>query len=347
MADSPSKERNYAIVAALVLAFILLAFFLYYPKLLSPSTTPSPYPNTSITQTSSPSSSLTPLNTSSPSASNSPNTTPNPTQAGDQDLVNYALSLINADRQQNGVENVTLSSIDSGQRHADDMLKNHYFSHWDINSYKPYVRYTLAGGKGAVDENIAATIGYYSDLKKAIANNEYQMMHDDAEWNWGHRDNIINSLHNKVSIGIAYDSNNIYFVEDFESDYIAWTVLNVSSDQVALQGTIQKQGSSTIQSVAIFYDNLTTLTPAQVEFAPYNGTYDPGTYVGLVLPPGWQAPGAITITADNWNQNGGDFQISFSLSKATSAYGKGVYTLYVELGSSTADALTNYSIFIT
>ncbi len=259
--------------------------------------------------------------------------------------MNYALSLINADRQQNGVQNVTLSSIDSGQLHAEDMLKNNYFSHWDLNGYKPYVRYTLAGGKGAVDENIAATLGYYSNLRKAIANNEWQMMNNDAQWNWGHRDNIIDSLHNKVSIGIAYDSNNVYFVEDFENDYITWNVLDVNNDQVTMQGTIQKQGS-TIQSVAIFHDNITALTVAQMNSAPYNGSYDPGTYVGLALPPRWEAPGAITITADSWNQNGSDFQISFSLLKATSAYGKGAYTLYVEIGSSTADALTSYSILI-
>ena len=41
-----------------------------------------------------------------------------------QVLVNYALSLINVDRQTKGLQKVTLSSINSGQQHAEDMLKN-------------------------------------------------------------------------------------------------------------------------------------------------------------------------------------------------------------------------------
>ena len=67
-----------------------------------------------------------------------------------EDLVNYALSLINSDRQSKGLQNVTLSDVDSGQRHADEMLAYHFLSHWDTKGFKPYMRYTLEGGKGAV-----------------------------------------------------------------------------------------------------------------------------------------------------------------------------------------------------
>ncbi len=88
-----------------------------------------------------------------PSFTTEPQATPNTDTYSD--LVNYALSLINSDRQSNGLQNVSLSSIDSAQLHAEDMLKNGYVSHWDMNGYKPYMRYTLAGGQGAVAENIA------------------------------------------------------------------------------------------------------------------------------------------------------------------------------------------------
>lgn len=72
-----------------------------------------------------------------------------------EELVNYTLSLINSDRNgyvvnpngtinewvmpigENYPQNVSLSSVDSAQQHADDMLENHYFSHWDTQSYKP------------------------------------------------------------------------------------------------------------------------------------------------------------------------------------------------------------------
>ena len=67
----------------------------------------------------------------------------------------YVLSLINKDRNQYGLGNVTLSSTSSGQQHTQSMLNYHYFSHWDIYGLKPYMRYTLLGGLGAVSENIA------------------------------------------------------------------------------------------------------------------------------------------------------------------------------------------------
>jgi uncharacterized protein YkwD len=274
-----------------------------------------------------------------------PSTTPSEIEKHEE-LVDYALSLINSDRQSNGLQNVTLSSIDSGQLHADDMLANHFLNHWDTNSYKPYMRYTLANGKGAVSENIAWSYNSGGlDPVNAIEKLEHDMMYDDASSNWGHRDNILNPLHNRVSIGIAYDNQNMYLVQDFENDYISWNVLSVDNNQVTLQGTEQGKQSN-IKQIAIFYDNPTPLTPSQLEQAQYQDGYDAGTYVGSVLPPNWQATEGITITADSWTQSGNNFQISFSLSQAVAAFGKGVYTLYLETGSSTADALLTYSVWI-
>ena len=274
--------------------------------------------------------------------------TATPSAEDQQDLVNYALSLINTDRQLAGLQNVTLSSINSGQIHADDMLKNGYFSHWDTSGYKPYMRYTLAGGKGAVAENI----GWVGDwetarisLKQALNGSEWGMMYDDAACNWGHKDNILNSMHNEVSIGIACDSNNVYFVEDFINNYVSWSQLSVGGNEVTMQGTTQTQ-TNNIQQIAIFYDNPVPLTVNQLGQSPYNGGYDPGTFVGLVLTGNRQAQNGITITADNWQQNGNNFQISFSLSQAIAVYGKGIYTLYLETGYSTADSLTTYSIWV-
>jgi uncharacterized protein YkwD len=280
----------------------------------------------------------------SPSTTSPPSTTPSETFSHEE-LVDYALSLINSDRQSNGLQNVTLSSIDSGQRHADDMLANQYFSHWDTNGYKPYMRYTLSGGKGAVAENCAAQLGFYSDLKEALQGMEWRMMYDDADSNWGHRDNILDPLHNRVSIGIAYDNQNVYLVQDFENDYIQWNVLSVDNNQVTLQGTEQGEQSN-IKQIAIFYDNPIPLTSSQLEQAQYQNGYDAGTYVGSALPPNWQATEGITITADSWTQSGNNFQISFSLSQAVAAFSKGVYTLYLETDSSTDDALLTYSVWI-
>ena len=104
-----------------------------------------------------------------------------------EELVDFALSLINSDRQANGLQNVTLSNVNSGQQHAEEMLAHGYFSHWDTNGYKPYIRYTIAGGKGAVSENIGLVENWSSagiSQVQALNESEWGMMYDDAAWNW-------------------------------------------------------------------------------------------------------------------------------------------------------------------
>lgn len=231
---------------------------------------------------------------------------PGQTQAAPshEELVNYALSLINADRQtQQNVLNVSLGLADSAQRHAEDMLSNSYFSHWDLRGLKPYARYTLAGGKGAVRENIAAEFGSISDVKGVIEGLEWSMMFDDAGSGWGHRGNIVDPFHNEVGIGIAYDNNSLYLVEDFEDDYVDWAALNVTSTEVAMQGHC-RLWNSTIQQVAVYFDNVANLTAQQLADFPYNGSYTVGTLVGSVLPSGRRATEGITIAASAWVSRG-------------------------------------------
>jgi len=284
-----------------------------------------------------------------------------PSTYSQEELVNYTLSLINSNRNgyvtnpngtidewilptgENYPQNVSLSPVDSAQQHADDMLGNHYFSHWDTQGYKPYMRYTLAGGNGSVDENIAwlYTSGSF-DAKEAIESLEWQMMEEDSQWNWGHRDNIIDAFHNKVNIGIAYDSNNLYLVEDFENDYIAWSNLSRSDSEMIMAGTFIQSGLA-LSDVAIYYDRAANLTTQQLANAPYNGSYDSGTFVGMALPSGWKSQEGITITAKTWSQTGENFQIDFDLFAAFVQFGNGVYTLYLTTESN--EFLTSYSIW--
>ncbi|HEV2389109.1 MAG TPA: hypothetical protein VGS04_00130, partial [Nitrososphaerales archaeon] len=71
------------------------------------------------------------------------------------EIANFTLGVINAERSSAGLQNVTLSAVPSGQQHADSMAYYGYFSHWDNQGFKPYMRYTLLGGKGGVYENLA------------------------------------------------------------------------------------------------------------------------------------------------------------------------------------------------
>ena len=258
-------------------------------------------------------------------------------------LVTYALSIINSDRTTNGLSNVSLSILDSAQKHADNMLQYYFLSHWDTSGYKPYMRYTLSGGKGSVAENVAwqyssATV----DGKEAIKNLEWQMMYNDASSGWGHRDNILNPSHNKVSIGIAYDKNNVYFVQDFIDEYVPWSTFSVTQNQVTLIGSLTNQMS--LSQVNIFYDSLpSNLTKDQLQNSPYNGAYTQGIFVGMALPPGYTSVDGITITAQTWTQTGTSFQIQFNIASAFNTRGKGVYTIYLQTTSQLL--LTTYSLW--
>jgi len=147
-------------------------------------------------------------------------------------LTSYALGLINTDRAANGLPPVSLSSVPSGQQHADSMLYFGYFSHYDPQGYSPYQRYTMLGGRGTLGENIgfaactsspANTTGGLvpqpcntSTVDNGVAVLEWSMMNNDVLCcGNGHRDNILNPLFTTVSIGIAYSGSAVYFVEDF------------------------------------------------------------------------------------------------------------------------------------
>jgi uncharacterized protein YkwD len=320
------KRKQFPLKKAVALSAIAIIIgaiiWLAYPTLVnlnqSPLVSPSPSPTT-------------PVPTTTPYASTLPDTIPSETTIHEE-IVDYVLSLINSDRKDYDLQNVTLSSIDSGQRHAENMLENNFFSHWDTNGYKPYMRYTLAGGKGSVAENCAAQLGFYSDLKEALKGMEWRMMYDDADSDWGHRDNILDPLHNKVSIGTAFDNNDVYLVQDFEDDYVSWSTLSLST-QVVMEGTILKAGEP-ISQVAIYFDNPMPLTTQQLDNPPYDSSYDAGTYVGMVVSPPpvgshYLPPEeGILIVADTWNEAGQNFNIEFDMSTAFAQYGTGVYTLY-------------------
>ena len=335
-AEKPTMKRKQfslkKLLALTAIAIIAVAIiWSAYPALIQLTQSPSASPSPSTTS---------PVPSTTPPHTTSPDTTPS--EFSHEELIDYALSLINSDRQSMGLQNVTLSTIDSGQLHAENMLKNKVLSHWDTNCYKPYMRYTLASGKGAVYENVAWLYNSGGlDPVEAIEKLEHDMMYDDASSNWGHRDNILNAFHNKVSIGIAYDSNNVYFVQDFEDDYITWTTLSLST-QVVMQGTILTKEDS-ISQIAIYFDNPTPLTTQQLDNSPYDNGYDAGTYVGLVVSGGWEATEGITITATTWSQSGSNFDIAFDLSPAFTKYGKGVYTLY--LWTDSDNCLTSFSIW--
>ena len=274
-------------------------------------------------------------------------------------LANYSLTIINQDRADAGLSPVSLSPVPSGQEHADSMIQNRYFSHWDTQGYKPYMRYSILNGTGFVEENVAfesTTLPSFvstSTVESAINSLEWQMMNNDSLCcQNGHRDNILTPFHNRVSIGIAYDSTNVYFVEDFETYLTTLTTPIDNSNIVTLTGNTS--GNLNPTSVLIFYDQPTQpLTSSQLA-TQYYGSYDQGTFLGGIVPSCnglfsrcLQFAEGVTEQASTWQVSGNSIDIQFSLASFVQKNGNGVYTVYLVQGSqSNPESLTSISIFV-
>jgi len=351
--NKSQKKFAWALIAVILISFLLWSAY---------SNTQQSFPNSLPSNTTEPNSTPSQPPTTEPDITTEPNSIQksNTQKYSYEELVDYTLSLINSDRQTHGLKNVTLSDVDSGQQHAENMLENCYLSHWDTNGYKPYLRYTLVDGQGSVSENCAWMYNSNGlDPKQAIKELQYDMVYDDASSDWGHRDNTLDPLHNKVSIGIAYSNTDLYLVQDFEDDYISWTTLTLSR-QVIMNGTFLEE-NQTISQVDIYYDDPKTLTPQQLNNYPYASSYSAGMCAGMAflkdpnsiyLPNGvscydddgvWHFVFPELISADIWENGIGDFSVQFNMTDVFSEYGIGVYTLY--LWTESNECLTSLSFW--
>jgi uncharacterized protein YkwD len=271
------------------------------------------------------------------------------------ELSRYALGLINADRSDFNLGPVVLSPNEAGQQHADSMLEYGYFSHFDTQGYKPYMRYTLLGGEGGVFENVASASYSFlhftspGDAMAAIKVLESSMMYNDSVCcGNGHRDNILNPLHDRVSIGIAYNGTALFFDEDFENYYVNMSV-TTSGSVVTMQGAVLGPGVSPSEAFIGYDQTPAAETPAQLNSGPRE--YDPGTIAGGVLPPCSFSCSVftqgITVHASVWEFTRSAMKVSFSLSEFVQRYGPGVYTVYLVEGSSTDSAISSYSVFVS
>lgn len=275
-------------------------------------------------------------------------------------LANYTLSIINQNRTSMGLEPVIFSPVPSGQEHADSMLQNGYFSHWDTRGYKPYMRYSLLNGTGYVEENVAyeqSSLPIFIStqrVERAIGDLEWQMMNNDSACCAnGHRDNILDLYHDRVSIGIAYNANYVYLVQDFETYFASFGTPVAQGSTVTLKGNTAQ--ALTPNSVEVYYDPLPTPISSSNLTNEYNTPYGPGAFVGGAVPQCnnfFQScekfDQGVTVSATTWQVGSNTLDIQFSLANFIAIEGAGVYTLYMVQGAlSNPEYLTSISVFVT
>jgi uncharacterized protein YkwD len=135
------------------------------------------------------------------------------------ELRNFALKLINRDRQVNGLPALVEDSLlsQAAQLHAEDMKARNFYDHVTPEGRTPTDRFAAIGGEGGVGENImlqSHRLGQHSLLNwKLIEAFQKSWMYSD-----GHRANLLHPHHTRVGYGIVADppSGRIYAVQKFQ-----------------------------------------------------------------------------------------------------------------------------------
>ena len=201
------------------------------------------------------------------------------------------LELINAERERTGGTPVVLGTNDAAQLHAESSLANCTSGHWGPDGLKPYMRYSLAGGYQSNGENgrgsdycITKADGYRGIPGIMV---EVQKAMDSWMLSPGHRANILDPMHRKVNIGLAWDTYNTKMYQHFEGDHVHYDQMPVISDGVLrLHGRV-KNGISLNRPddllVMIYYDRPPhPLTAGQLS---RTYCYDGGAVVAGLRPP--------------------------------------------------------------
>jgi len=171
---------------------------------------------------------------------------------------------INKDRIRHGLKPVEYDSLASkvGDSHCKEMLKNRYSSHWNMKGYKPYHRYSQAGGDDNISENVSfqqhywSRPGFHIDVYKMMLKSHKDMLNEKPP-NDGHRQNILDPYHTHVGIGLAFDRYNVYMTQEFLDRYVevdtAFPRKAKLGDKITLTGKILNP-KHTVSSITIFYE---------------------------------------------------------------------------------------------
>ena len=209
----------------------------------------------------------------------------------------YMLELINAEREQAGLNPVEMGDNIGAQLHSESALENCFASHWGMDGLKPYMRYSLAGGYQSNAENGHGS-DYcitHSDGYAAIDSVEEEIRQAMAGWmrSPGHRRNILDKFHKKVNIGMAWDRYNFLAYQHFEGDYVEYEELPyIENGRLSFSGTARngvRFGEKTDLSVQVYYDPPPRdLTRGQIS---RTYCYSLGVQVASLRPPverGWR-----------------------------------------------------------
>jgi hypothetical protein len=178
-------------------------------------------------------------------------------------MANHLLNQVNIERAEAGVRPLKLDSLACtvAEKHATEMARNNFLSHWGLDGRKPYHRYSFAGGVEAIQENDGAI-----DTNTPIASAEvpihlmsmHRSMHDEVPPDDGHRKTILNPVHTHVGFGYADYGFCVRLCELYVARYVAinpYAVTASPHDRIVLSGRLLEPTYS-LEGIDVFYEPL-------------------------------------------------------------------------------------------
>ena len=172
-----------------------------------------------------------------PTAAPAPEPTPAPTAAPTPtplaphlrhyDEKRFMLDLVNQARAEAGAPPVELGDNAAAQLHAEASLEGCFSGHWGSDGLKPYIRYTLAGGRQYSGENVAAN-NYCPTGEEGYDRiwSVWPLIQASVK-GWldspGHRSTMLDPDYRRVNVGLAWNSYNFSAVQQFETDYLDYS----------------------------------------------------------------------------------------------------------------------------
>jgi uncharacterized protein YkwD len=145
--------------------------------------------------------------------------------------------------------------------HAVDMATGEFASHWGRNGFKPYHRYSFAGGTHATQENVSAADNTWStkvaDLKQDTSYLHVRLYQEQPP-NDGHRRTILAPHHTHVGFGLAVEKLRLRMVELFVAKYVDVKPLERTAKpgaQILFEGKMLHSDYN-LTFVELFYESL-------------------------------------------------------------------------------------------
>lgn len=178
-------------------------------------------------------------------------------------LTSQLLNLVNAERAAVGAPSLKIDALACtvAEKHAVEMARHDFLSHWGLDGRKPYHRYSFAGGVEAIQENdgaINAGTPVASDDIPVHLTTLHKSMHDEVPPHDGHRKTILNPWNTHVGFGYADYGFCVRLCELYVARYVEidpYPVMASPRDRIVLSGRLLEPSYS-IEGIDVFYEPL-------------------------------------------------------------------------------------------